>query len=59
MPGISQPARHEMLYLDSLERAQRLKVPKMMVFGPGIWEHWERIKDRECMRLPMFVVVTM
>jgi len=43
MPGISQPARHEMLYLDSLERAQRLKVPKMMVFGPWIWEHWERI----------------
>ena len=30
MTGISQPARHEMLYLDSLERTQRLKVP----FGP-------------------------
>ena len=60
MPGISQPARHEMLYLDSLERAQRLKVRILMVFGPRIWEHWEiRIKDGGGMRLPMFVVVTL
>lgn len=31
--GISQPARHEMLYLDSLERAQRLKEAQSVRWG--------------------------